>query len=634
MRLTQLTARIAAVLICGGLCGSALASVYSQRLTQPGDFSGGIFERTEISDSIGGVTLNRSLNCVPFLWVPGRGEGIVSKIDARSGAELARYRTGPSGSDSAPCAVAIDYDGNAYVACGGPGVGRIVKIQASGAGRSVVQTPELTSADARGIGKAEALPWGRDTRVSVVAELGLRSRPSSLAFGANGLLWVGLWGEQSMVAVDIGKQTVVHTVVLPGNPDAVIAGPSGSLWVLCGEIDTLCRIDTLLGTISRTLEVAGHGLKSMCAGDGDTIWLGSEDGLVCLNAATGDFTIAPEKDGAALAGVATDKLGDVWAACPSKNLLVRFSGIDQSIRAAIEVGRGPNSVGVDEDGYVWSLNEETATASRVDPRTTKCVALVATGRSPFSSTPFTANVLKRGVCPSGGWSRLFDSNIPGAGWGSLAWLESSAGGHLRVEARSADVPTALDAQEFTPVSNGIDFAVPNGRYLEVKVAFEGGNNTSPILREMMVQGRNLPPDVSRAAPTTDRIARLDHSFETVAISGVTDPEGDPVAITVTGVAQDEPVWGLGPKDKFPDALGVGKSEVRLRAECDAGTVDEPGNGRTYTVTFKATDPLGASTTGTVKVLVPPVLRWDAIAIEDQKKFDSTKQPETSLMAKA
>jgi hypothetical protein len=34
-----------------------------------------------------------------------------------------------------------------------------------------------------------------------------------------------------------------------------------------------------------------------------------------------------------------------------------------------------------------------------------------------------------------------------------------------------------------------------------------------------------------------------HQFVPIAIMGVTDPDGDAVTITVTGVTQDEPVTG-------------------------------------------------------------------------------------------
>lgn len=633
MKTTAIGARIALVFLCCLFAGSLQAQVFLQEFTEPGDFSGGICDKTQISPEIGGVVLSRSLNCVPFLWVPSAKDGIVSKIDARSGKELARYAMGPQNSRWAPLCVTVDVDGNAYVACSSNVGAKLVKICAANANTRILSDPERTSFDVNANGSPQALTWGSDSRVSVVASLAKRdTRPTALAFDANGLLWVSLWGEQSVEAVDIDKGAVVHSVPVAGRPDAMIAGSRGSLWALCGDSDRLCRIDTMLGKSNGEYNFQGHGIKSVCLGqEEDTIWVGSNDGLLCLNIDTGQYTLNQTLTGAALAGVTLDKAGDIWAACPSTSQTVRFSSFDLKTTAVIDVGRGPNSISVDWDGYVWTLDESGSTASRIDPRESRCVAKATTGKAPYSSCAFTAHSLKAGVCPSGSWQVLIDAKRPGAGWGTLAWDCTSSGGHIAAAVRSADVPAALQDQQFLPINNGVEFEVPDGRFLEVRVTFKGGSNTTPILRRMVVSGRNLPPDVSQATATNPRLLKLDHSMETVGITGFTDPEGHPVTILVTGVTQDEPIHGTCAGDKYPDATGIGTSEVKLRAERDPGTEDKPGNGRVYVVSFKATDILGANSIGKVKVTVPPLLSWDSVALEDAKKYDSAKCP-TQLIA--
>jgi hypothetical protein len=82
------------------------------------------------------------------------------------------------------------------------------------------------------------------------------------------------------------------------------------------------------------------------------------------------------------------------------------------------------------------------------------------------------------------------------------------------------------------------------------------------------------------------------SFQVVTISGVVDPDGGPVTITVTDIKQDEPIG-----TNCPDAvLGVAK----VRRE----TVEPEGDGRVYTITFTATDDEGQSTECTATVCVP------------------------------
>lgn len=108
-------------------------------------------------------------------------------------------------------------------------------------------------------------------------------------------------------------------------------------------------------------------------------------------------------------------------------------------------------------------------------------------------------------------------------------------------------------------------------------------------------GLGRAPDCSAATATPTTIWPPDGRMVPVALGGVTDPDGDPVSIAVTAVFQDEPLAKKGQ----PDATGLGTAEPRVRAS-RAGS----GDGRVYHLTFTATDPRGASCTGTVTVCVP------------------------------
>src|SRR3990172_7434580 len=50
---------------------------------------------------------------------------------------------------------------------------------------------------------------------------------------------------------------------------------------------------------------------------------------------------------------------------------------------------------------------------------------------------------------------------------------------------------------------------------------------------------NLPPVCSGAAASEAVLWPPNHRYRTITIRGVTDPDGDPVTITVTGITQDE-----------------------------------------------------------------------------------------------
>ena len=100
-------------------------------------------------------------------------------------------------------------------------------------------------------------------------------------------------------------------------------------------------------------------------------------------------------------------------------------------------------------------------------------------------------------------------------------------------------------------------------------------------------GTNNPPDCSAAMLSEATLWPANHNMRRVSVNGVTDPDGDPITITVTAVRQDEPTMSTFSGDRAPDARDLGGSSVVLRAERFPN-----GDGRVYHVTFTASDGTG------------------------------------------
>jgi hypothetical protein len=127
---------------------------------------------------------------------------------------------------------------------------------------------------------------------------------------------------------------------------------------------------------------------------------------------------------------------------------------------------------------------------------------------------------------------------------------------------------------------------------------------------------NQPPDCSEALPSVSQIWPPSGQMVNVNILGVTDSDGDPVQITITGITQDEPVVSSSNKTK-PDGNGIGTATASLRAEREAS-----GNGRVYQVSFDATDGRGGVCHGQVRVCVPVDVGRN-LAIDGGQLYDST-----------
>jgi hypothetical protein len=113
---------------------------------------------------------------------------------------------------------------------------------------------------------------------------------------------------------------------------------------------------------------------------------------------------------------------------------------------------------------------------------------------------------------------------------------------------------------------------------------------SPVFRF----AANRPPNCAAAVVSPAVIWPPDGRMTPVAITGVTDPEGGEVKLSVTSIVQDEPST-----PGTADATGIGTPNVSLRA-ARSGL----GDGRVYHLRFTVTDKMELSCTGEVAVCVP------------------------------
>jgi hypothetical protein len=130
---------------------------------------------------------------------------------------------------------------------------------------------------------------------------------------------------------------------------------------------------------------------------------------------------------------------------------------------------------------------------------------------------------------------------------------------------------------------------------------------------------NNPPDCSEVSTSQSRLWPPNHKYRRVSLGGASDPDGDALTLTVTGVTQDEPVRGRGDGNTSPDARAAGSSDkVLVRAERSG-----KGNGRVYRIAYEVSDGNGGSCSGTVTVGVPKNMGKDSVPVDSAPpSFDS------------
>jgi hypothetical protein len=236
------------------------------------------------------------------------------------------------------------------------------------------------------------------------------------------------------------------------------------------------------------------------------------------------------------------------------------------------------------------------------------------------------------LCATLTWTAPNDaSSVPNDQTGNCDPTNVAAAGY---DIRWATTPILTDADfaaanlvagEPTPAAPGSAetmqvCGLPVGNVYFALQSSDASFNDSPITAANVVDCQfNQPPDCSNALASSPVLWPPNHQYNAISILGVTDPDGDPVTITVTGITQDEPLNTRGDGNTCPDGL-IEAGQASVRAE-RTGTPGIPGNGRVYVLSFTATDPAGASCTGSVTVCVPHDMS-DPTCVDDGQRHDS------------
>lgn len=196
---------------------------------------------------------------------------------------------------------------------------------------------------------------------------------------------------------------------------------------------------------------------------------------------------------------------------------------------------------------------------------------------------------------------------------TLAWPRSLPAPFSVAAGASTTVNVLVTVPVGTPVGTRNDLTL-----VVQDASSPSARNTTAVA---VVAGEiNSPPDCASAAPSVALLWPPNHGFVDVSVLGVSDPDGDPVSVTITGITQDEAVDATGSGNTAPDGEGVGTDVARVRAERAGG-----GDGRVYSVAFRADDGRDGSCTGAVSVGVPHSQNGDA-PVDSGQLYDSTVVP--------
>jgi hypothetical protein len=496
---------------------------------------------TEVDPSRG-LVISATTSVADYLWVPNTAESTVSKWDAATGREIARYRVGlPSGECRGACCwasgcnqpsrVAVDGNGDVYIANRGFSMqGTVTKIAADRRdcvdrnGNGMIDTST----------SATPLPYGADECVLWTANVGpvdavlraLTVDRGDMMF-PQGYPWVGGYNNRVFYKLNPRTGAVLSMVSVPVSPYGAVVTADGRLWIGTLNSGGTAYIDTATNAVSPFI---GYpiGMRSGCrnsygitADNRGRIWFAGWDCRDALgfDPRSGQWTrvdltpIIPP-GGYAGRGITVESTGRVWlawsASGESQSRLAYWDSdgfvpggnITSLAVHTINVSdayQGPSGVGIDRNGNLWLAHHITSELFRYTPSTGVRQTFTGANRV-YTYSDFTGSV-RRTVIGQGTYSEDFDAGCNNPTFNTLEWdADAPAGTSVSFAAGTAATTAGLDTamsiavatapRDPSPADIAAAFtaaSITPRRYVRVVVTLRASSTgVSPALRSLHV----------------------------------------------------------------------------------------------------------------------------------------------------
>jgi hypothetical protein len=473
----------------------------------------------------GGLIVRANNRRADYLWVPNTGESTVSKWDATTRREIARYRVGlPAGECVGQCChtnncnmtsrTVVDGFGNAWIANRGFTMqGTVSKIAAE---QFDCVDRNMNGMIDTSTGPMNVLPYGQDECVlfnAPVGGSGVVLRAIAIDRGdenfPEGYVWAGSCnGSGPARAYQINPRTgmVIHEMGIPHCAYGAVVTPDGRLWWNGGAFNRqFTPMNTTTRALGTTVNGGGYGITTDADG---RLWFSQTN--QGYDTRSGQFTTLPVS--VSSSGITVDPMNRVWARVG--NNLANWDGaafVAGGMVPAAAITQRPitptmgstSALGADRGGNIWLATSGAGPLWLFDTAANAFTQHNGPNRV-YTYTDFTGAV-RRLVIGTGTYDHRYTAECNDPQFAELTWdANVPAGTSLQFTLRTAATEaglgmatpvvlanTTMDMSPVAVMPKLMAAMVTPGKYSRLTITFNPSRMpvASPVLRSFGLSWR-------------------------------------------------------------------------------------------------------------------------------------------------
>ena len=322
--------------------------------------------------------LNNGAQEFPYIWISNTGEGTLSKLDIRTGAELAKYYTGAE-ANTEPGYIAVDIDGNCWVI--NHNTGTVLKILTNEYIDRNNNNSIETCIDINENGKIEddeILAWGEDEAVIEIRDY-IENEPETIVIDKENRVWIGVSNPAGYLILD-NEGTLISELGISGIPQITCAASNGFIWSYSRGLNLLEKInmDEMTYAANYPMEEV---LKEFVLDKNGQAW-GITDNNQVFRFDIEEEEITnyplPDRD---YRGIIADNENNIWLVSADRKLIMLNSKGEIRYRKDIKIADIEPEGLVLDNKNIWTINSSADSISRFD-KEGNFLATYTTGNNP------------------------------------------------------------------------------------------------------------------------------------------------------------------------------------------------------------------------------------------------------------